>query len=158
MAAIARFGELGKCPGEIRVVLPLDRFAEIRERRPALVLDQPCERNALVRGIELRRRGKTLLNLAELVVGERPVTDFAGIGQLEMSPLGHAHDVCKTWDGAGGVSRLLSLRSAPWPIGERRRCHRPGEKTDSDKALHVPTRVSDESVGISNPLFKARSS
>ena len=60
MAAIARFGELGKCPGEIRVVLPLDRFAETRERRPALILDQPCERNALVGGIELRRRGKTL--------------------------------------------------------------------------------------------------
>lgn len=45
---------------KIRVVLPLDRFAETRERRPALILDQPCERNALVGGIELRRRGKTL--------------------------------------------------------------------------------------------------
>ena len=90
MAAIARFGELGKGPGEIRVVLPLDRFADIRERRPALVLDQLCERNALGRGVEFRRRGKTLLNLAELVVCERPITDFAGIGQLEMSSFGRA--------------------------------------------------------------------
>ena len=59
-------------------------------RRPALVLDQLCERNALGRGVEFRRRGKTLLNLAELVVCERPITDFAGIGQLEMSSFGRA--------------------------------------------------------------------
>ena len=69
-----------------------------------------------------------------------------------------ALDVGKTWDGAGGVSRLLSLRSAPRPIGEHRRCRRRGEKTDSNKALHVPIPVPDESLGILNPLFKARSS
>jgi hypothetical protein len=63
MTAIARVCQLDESFGKFGSVLGLNRFAEIRKWKLALLLNEACDRNAFEDGIELRCRGKALLNL-----------------------------------------------------------------------------------------------
>ncbi len=94
MAAIARVRQLAECFAEILAAFGIDRLAQIRKRRLALILDELRKWNALEYGKELRCVGKVLLHTPQFVIGELLILHFAGIGKLEMSPLGPAHDVC----------------------------------------------------------------
>jgi hypothetical protein len=64
MAAIARVRQLAECLAEVLAALGVDRLAQIRKRRLALVLDELRKWNALEYGKELRCVAKSFVAYA----------------------------------------------------------------------------------------------
>jgi hypothetical protein len=70
MAAIAHLRQLNEGLDEAVAALGVDRPAQIRKGRLALLLDQLSERNPLELGIKACRRVKALLDEPQFETGE----------------------------------------------------------------------------------------